>query len=69
MGGPLGSNIYAQSPDELRQEFERKLNELRQEFERKLQEAVEREVAKVREEKIQQETKSPGKQALEAQAP
>src|SRR5437867_2121596 len=69
MGGPLVSNIYAQSPDELRQEFERKLNELRQEFERKLQETVEREVAKVREEKIQQETKSPGKQALEAQAP
>ena len=69
MGGPLGSNIYAQSPDELRQEFERKLNELRQEFERKLQEAVEREVAKVREEKIQQETNSSGKQTPEAQAP
>ena len=69
MGGSRVSNVYAQSPDELRQEFERKLNDLRQEFERKLKEAVEREVAKVREEKTQQEVKSAIKQALEAQAP
>ena len=67
MGVPR--SVYAQSPDELRQEFERKLNELRQEFERKLKEAVEREVAKVREEKVQQEVRSSAKQALEAQAP
>ncbi len=62
-------NVSAQTVDELRQEFERKLNELRQEFERKLKEAVEREVAKVREEKIQQEVRTTVKQALEAQAP
>ena len=68
MGGPLVSNIYAQSPDELRQEFEKKLNELRQEFERKLQEAVERvyEAAGCIE---FEETNSPSKQTPEAQAP
>ena len=67
--GSLGlSDVYAQSVDELRQEFERKLRELRAEFEAKLREAVEREVAKVRQEN-QQDVKSVVKQALEAQPP
>ncbi len=69
MGSSSVSNVYAQTVDELRKEFERKLSELRQEFEKKLKEAVEREVAKVREEKIRQEVKSTVKKELEAQAP
>ena len=65
------SRVYAQSASEtqLRQEFERRLNELRAEFDRKLNEAVEREVARSRQENISQEVKTSVKQALEAQAP
>ena len=63
------SSANAQTVDELREEFDRKLRELREEFERKLREAVEREVAKAREDQIRRDTKTGADREREAIPP
>ena len=63
------ANVFAQSVEELRAEFENKLRALRAEFEEKLREAVKREIDHSRQEKTRQENKPPIGRASETPAP